>query len=408
MLRLLVIAPCDGQDVGELWVAHQWVSRLAARHHVTLLTYYKLGRTPPSQQLPGVRVIEWPEPRGFGRAERFNSLLKPGYLPFYLRARRWLRRSQISGESFDLAYQPVPVAMRYPSPVAGLGIPFIVGPVGGSLPSPAGFAAGEDTAPWYVGLRRLDRLRIRRDPLLRRTYEQASCVLGIAPYVQDFLAGLALQRFEVMCETGIERLPAAADRAAPREQVRLLFVGRLVRTKGVRDAIRAMSLVRDLPAVFDVVGDGFDRAACEALTAELGLTAVVSFHGWLPRERVSDFYRSADIFLFPSYREPGGNVVFEAMGYGLPLIVSDRGGPGSAVDDKSGIRLPAESPDQYAGSIASAIRRLVSDRGLRLALGEGARQRVREVGLWDSKIGHLEAIFADIVPATPVIAGPGE
>jgi glycosyltransferase involved in cell wall biosynthesis len=401
MLRLLVIAPCDGEDVGEAWVAFQWVRRLATRHDVTLLTYYKRGRTPPSAQLKGVRVIEWPEPPVVGRAERLNSMLKPGYLPFYLRARRWIRQALASGEHFDVAYQPVPVAMRYPSPVAGLGIPFIIGPVGGSLPSPSGFGEVQDTAPWYVGLRRLDLLRIRHDPLLRKTYQGASCVFGIAPYVQEFLAGVALRRFEVMSETGIEQLPATVDRTGREGDIRLLFVGRLVRTKGARDAIRALGLAGNVPAVLDIVGDGFDRQACEALTAELGIASRVRFHGWLPREQVHEFYRSADVFVFPSYREPGGNVVFEAMGYGLPLIVSDIGGPGAAVDEKSGFRLHPESPDQYARDIAGAITRLATDAALRAALGEGARKRVADVGLWDSKIARLESICAEILAAEP-------
>jgi glycosyltransferase involved in cell wall biosynthesis len=396
VLRLLLIAPCDGEDVGEAWIAHQWAGRLGARHDVTLLTYYKRGRTPPSRQLPGVRVIEWAEPPLVGKAERLNSLLKPGYVPFYVRARRWIRQSLAAGDRFDVAYQPVPVAMRYPSPAAGLGIPLIIGPVGGSLSAPAGFAGAEDTAPWYVGLRRLDPLRIRHDPLLRRTYDGASCVLGIAPYARDFLAGINLQRFEVMSDTGIERLPAVVNRADRHGDVRLLFVGRLVRTKGARDAIRALSLVPELPAVLDVVGDGFDRAACEAAAAELQLDGRVCFHGWLKQEEVRDFYESADVFVFPSYREPGGSVVFEAMSYGLPLIVSDIGGPGAVVDETSGIRLHPESPDQYARSIAAAITQLVMDRNLRLKLGDGARRRVGEVGLWDSRVDRLEEIFDDV------------
>ena len=210
MQRLLLVAPCNGEDVGEAWVAFQWVRRLASRHDVTLLTYYKRGHTPASRQLPGVRVIEWPEPPVVGRAERLNSVLKPGYVPFYARARRWIRQRLAEGEMFDLCYQPVPVAMRYPSPIAGLGVPFIIGPVGGSLPSPPGFG-NSDTAPWYVGLRRLDRSRMRRDPLLRRTYEQASCVIGIAPYVREILAGIAVRRFEIMSETGIDRLPEPVE-----------------------------------------------------------------------------------------------------------------------------------------------------------------------------------------------------
>ena len=59
-----MIAPaCDGQDVGESWLAHQWATRLAERVDLTVLTTYKRGHTPPSRQLPGVCVVEWSEPR---------------------------------------------------------------------------------------------------------------------------------------------------------------------------------------------------------------------------------------------------------------------------------------------------------------------------------------------------------
>jgi glycosyltransferase involved in cell wall biosynthesis len=398
MLKLLLIAPaCDGQDVGEAWVAYQWVQILAARHEITVLTYYKRGHTPLSHQIRGIRVIEWPEPPGLARAERLNSMLKPAYIPFYARSRRWIRRRLAHGETFDLAHQLTPVAIRYPSPAAGLGLPFVLGPVGGSLESPPGFAAEEGTNPWYVGLRALDGMRLRRDPWLRRTYARAGCVIGIAPYVYDLLSPIPLRRFEVMSDTGIERLPAPAGREGRSGEVRLLFVGRLVRTKGVRDAIRAVGFAQDLGVSLDVVGDGFDRPVCEALASELGLAGRVRFHGWLPRPRVEDFYRAADVFIFPSYREPGGTVVFEAMSHGLPLIVSDRGGPGSVVDETCGLRVTPGSPDQYARDLSTAVAKLAGEPGLRLRLGAGARRRAEALGLWDSKVRQMEEIYSKVL-----------
>jgi glycosyltransferase involved in cell wall biosynthesis len=398
MLKLLLIAPtCDGQDVGEAWVAYQWARGLAKRHDVTLLTYYKRDKVPPSRQLTGLRVVEWREPPVLGWAERLNSMLKPGYIPFYFKARRWIRSALARGERFDLAHQPIPVAMRYPSPVAGLGIPYIMGPVGGSLNAPAGFANEKDTAPWYVGLRGLDRLRLRLDPQLRKTYEGAASVIGIAPYVCDLLEEISVRRFEVMSETGIVSVPEWVDRSKRSGQVRLLYVGRLVRTKGARDAIRAMGHLGDLPVTLDIVGDGVDRVPCETLASELGISDRVTFHGRKERADVDAFYRAADIFVFPSYREPGGNVAFEAMGWGLPLVVSDRGGPGSAVDETSGIRLRPLTPEQYAKDIAVAVRRLVANRELRLSLGEGARKRVAATAIWKRKIDHLETLYAKVL-----------
>ncbi|RFB81078.1 glycosyltransferase family 4 protein [Methylovirgula sp. 4M-Z18] len=394
MRKLLLIAPtCDGQDVGEAWVAYQWVKRLAVRNDVTLLTYNKRSKLPASVQLPGLRVVEWTEPSLFSRVERFNSLLKPGYIPFYIKARGWIRRALAQGEKFDLAHQILPVAMRYPSPLAGLGLRYLIGPVGGSLDSPEGFKGDRDTAPWYVGLRRLDRLRMRFDPWLRQTYTDASCVVGIAPYVRSFLSGLPVRRFEILSETGLEALPDAVDRSGRVGPLRLLYVGRVIRTKGIRDAIRAMALLKDLPLVLDVVGDGFDRAICEDLVAKLGLAERVIFHGRLARADVDRFYQSADIFVFPSYREPGGNAVFEAMGWGLPIVTCDRGGPGAAVDETSGILITPVDPNQFAHAISDAIRHLAMNRALRLMLGDGARLRAATVALWTQKVRRMEELY---------------
>ena len=407
MPKLLLIAPtCDGQDVGEAWVAYQWVRRLAERHDVTVLTYYKRGKLPLSAQLRGLRIIEWPEPALLGRAERLNSMLKPGYVSFYLKARRWVREALSRGETFDLAHQIVPVAMRYPSPLAGLGIPYVIGPVGGSLDTPAGFESDGDTAPWYVGLRRVDRLRVRFDPLLRRTYERAACVVGIAPYVSSFLLGLSIRRFEILSETGLETMPDPVDRLGRTGPIRLLYVGRIVRTKGLRDAIRAMADVKDLPIVLDVVGDGFDAENCRELAAKIGVAERVVFHGRKSRVDVDRFYRAADIFVFPSYREPGGNVAFEAMGWGLPLVVSDRGGPGSAVDETCGIRVQPMNPQQFAAELGKAIRRLATDRALRLTLGEGSRRRVAATALWDQKIQLMERLYLKILDEAATNGAP--
>ena len=89
---MLLVAPTiDGSDVGEAWVASQWATGLSARCELTVLTYRKRGAPLIAPQVPNARVVEWREPPIFGRMERFNSLLKPGYVAFYLRARRWIR-----------------------------------------------------------------------------------------------------------------------------------------------------------------------------------------------------------------------------------------------------------------------------------------------------------------------------
>jgi glycosyltransferase involved in cell wall biosynthesis len=400
-MKVLMIAPaCDGEDVGEAWVAFQWAKQLSEIFELTLVTTFKRGHTPMSRQLPGVRVIEWCEPVGVGRFERLNSLMQPGYLPFYIRARRWIRQRQAEGERFDIAHQVVPVAMRYPSPAAGLGLPLVVGPVGGSLGSPPGFVEEEVSTPWWQKLRRLDAWRMSNDPLLRRTYESAACVIGVAEYVREFLSDLRLQRFEIMSETAVHEVHKPIDRTNRVGPVRLLYVGRIVRTKGLRDIVRALDLLRDVDVQLDVVGDGNDRAACEQLATELGVRPRVAFHGKVPRDAVDSFYERADIFVFPSYREPGGNVSLEAMSFGLPLIVCRGGGPGANVNDSCAIRLDADHPGQLAADCATAIRTLVEDAHLRRRMGAAAREHAAATHRWSQRIERAAALYGEIVSGT--------
>lgn len=400
-MRILLVAPTvNKDDVGEAWVAYQWADLLSRRFDVTLLTYRKRGAPSITEQVPRARVIEWLEPRGLGRFERFNSLLKPGYVAFDVHARRWIKDAEQRGEHFDVAHQVVPVAMRYPSPLRVSSIPYVIGPVGGSLESPPGFR-GLDSGPWYQRLRALDGLRIRHDVSLRRSYERAAVVLGIADYVRDFLHALSLHRFEVLSETGLVAMPQAEPPVVPAtfsdaEPLRLLFVGRVIRTKGARDLVAAMGHFRDLPVELDVVGDGFDAAACRELAGSLGVTAKVRFHGWASKDAVQRFYGAAHVFAFPSYREPGGNVVFEAMGHHLPLIVCDRGGPGAAVDSSCAFTLETHDPDQLARDIASAVRRFLADPSLVSTMGAAARRRLEMVGLWSSKVDRIAALYEEL------------
>lgn len=404
MRRLLLIAPhCDGKDVGEARSAHQLVSRLAAQHDVTLLTYGKKTATPARAQLPGVRVVEWPDLPLVHRVERFNAAAKPGYVLFARRARKWIKRALKSGERFDLAHQLSPLALRFPCPAIGLVRPLVVGPLAGSLTTPSAFASEFGSEPWYMKLRGLDALRFRHDPSLRRTYRGADVLIGVAPYVRELIegAGIPIKRFETMTEVGLESLPPEVQRPTPpKGTLKLLFVGRVVRSKGVRDAVRALAQLADYPGVtLDVVGDGHDRPPCEEEAERLGVAPRVTFHGRVPRERVDAFYRDADAFLFPSFREPSGNAAIEAMSWSLPMIVADRGGPTHAVDDVCAIRVPAESPEQFSADLARATGDLANRPADLAGMGRAARQRASKIALWPGKIERLTALYDELAPA---------
>jgi len=405
--KVLLIAPyLDRNEPGESWSTYQWVAGISASCETTVLTCHKPGWLAENSPTGAARVVDWCEPRIPGMGGRLAWELKPGYGFFYVQARRWIKEALRRGERFDLVHQINPLALRYPTPAHGLGLRWMIGPLAGSLPTPEGLAEVSREKVWFRKLRGLDQLRMRRDPWLRATYANAAAVIGVAPYVGELLAPCQPKRFEIMAETGVEAVAEVAKHApAPGSPLRLLFVGRIIRTKGVLDAIRAVALVgRRAMVRLDVVGDGDLLETCRSEAAKLGVANRVTFHGRLSHNEVFDWYGRSHAFLFPSFREPSGNVVFEAMSQGLPVIACDYGGPGYVVDASCGLKVAPTDPEGFAFQLAERIVTLSSQPELFTALSAGALKRMRALALWPAKIERMLELYEDLI--TPKMAVP--
>ncbi|KIC19923.1 glycosyltransferase family 4 protein [Leisingera sp. ANG-Vp] len=398
-MRVLLIAPnIDVSDVGEAYVAFKWAQALSALTDLTVLTFQRPGRQRVAAQLPGARVVTWPEPSWAVSHERLNAMLKPAWPVFSHQVRKWIAAAASAGERFDIAHQLMPQAARYASPLRHFSIPYIIGPLGGALDTPAAFQAEAASAPLFTRLRKLDAFRFRNDPWLRASYARAACVLGVAPYVQNVLGDVPLKRFEPVLELGIDDVEPERTRDQARGRLRLLHVGRAVRTKGLRDAVRALAHLSDLPGVtLTSAGAGEELDVCRAEADRLGVAGRVRFMGKISREEVEHLYTTHDVFCFPSFREPAGGVLYEAMRHGLPVIAADRGGPGWIVNDGCGIRIPVTAPHEFAADIASAVRRLAVSPSLRNRLGASARKKVFLEGRWASKATRLVCLYKDVL-----------
>ena len=121
------------------------------------------------------------------------------------------------------------------------------------------------------------------------------------------------------------------------------------------------------PVQLFLVGHGPYSEALEAALPD------AVFLGYLTGESLATAYASADIFVFPSTTDTFGNVVIEAQASGLPVIVSDLGGPKELVED--GVNgLVTKAHD--AKDVARAITLLVGDQKMRARMGKKARQSV--------------------------------
>lgn len=399
-MRVLLIAPSyDAQTPGESWSTYKWVQGISARCETVVLTQHRRGWDPGKSPVAARQIVNWDEPNLPGLNGRIAWELKPGYLFFYRRARRWIKKALGRGERFDLIHQINPLALRYPSPARGLGVPYVIGPLAGSLATPEALRATTPEGQWYRKLRSLDSLRLRHDPWLRGTYAGAAAVIGVAPYVRDLLAPCQPARVELMAETGVEeitstpKLPPAAG-----EPLRLLFVGRLIRTKGILEAIECVAQARSAcNLTFDIVGTGDLAGECAKLIAQLGLDDIVRLHGRQPKEEVFRWYDRSHAFLFPSYREPSGNVVFEAMSRGLPVIASTIGGPGYVVTDACGFRVAPNTQEDFVRGLAAAVTRLSSQPEHFTGMSAAALQHIRDIAGWPAKTERMLTLYTDLV-----------
>jgi glycosyltransferase involved in cell wall biosynthesis/predicted metal-dependent phosphoesterase TrpH len=149
----------------------------------------------------------------------------------------------------------------------------------------------------------------------------------------------------------------------------LLYVGRVSREKGLEMLADAFKeLVNSGASIaLAVIGDGPYREEMEA-----SLTSYPTlFTGYLAGEQLQRGYASADLFVFPSATDTFGNVVLEAQASGLPVIVSDEGGPRELmIDGETGVVFRAGSKS----GLTAAIRLLTSDPEHIARMGGNARR----------------------------------
>lgn len=153
--------------------------------------------------------------------------------------------------------------------------------------------------------------------------------------------------------------------------LKLLYVGRVSEEKNLGVLAPMMRRIQQRrPNVhLIVVGDGPHLRDLQQDLADLPVT----FTGYLEGEDLAQAYASSDVFVFPSTFDTMGNVVVEAQASGLPVIVTDRGGPSeNMIDRETGLVVHAD--DRMPNRMAEAVLSLY-DRPRRLALmRENARR----------------------------------
>lgn len=177
--------------------------------------------------------------------------------------------------------------------------------------------------------------------------------------------------------------------------LRILFVGNLIKQKGLQYLLKAIPKVkRQFPEIIlTVVGNGKDEGYFRKLCEEFQITNNVFFKGSVPFNEIVVFYQECDVFCLPSLGEPFGISILQAMSCGKPVIVTNVGGPPHFVeDDKSGYLVPPSDSD----SLTKALINLLSNREKQRKMGEYNRKLCVERYDWERIVDEIELIYGEL------------
>lgn len=165
-------------------------------------------------------------------------------------------------------------------------------------------------------------------------------------------------------------------------RVAFVCVANWIPRKGIADLVEAFARLPERAATLHLVGDedADPRYAKKVRRRLLELGDRVRVHGVVPQATVAGFYRAADAFVMPSYKEPYGTVYGEAMAWGLPVVGWRAGNLPYLADD--GREALIVAPGDVSG-LATALRRLSDDQDLRRALGRAALARASTFATWE-------------------------
>lgn len=175
--------------------------------------------------------------------------------------------------------------------------------------------------------------------------------------------------------------------------MRIAWSGQHTRTKALPILLRALADLDRSGLHLDVVGDGRQRCRYEKCARKLGVSDIISWHGWLAKDAAKAIVARCDIFVITSLKDLTSTVLLEALSLGKPIVCIDHCGFSDVVDESCGIKIPVGPPKDVIQGFASAIERL-KDGELRrkLSLGALAKSRLYQ---WDEKTKILGKIYGD-------------
>lgn len=227
----------------------------------------------------------------------------------------------------------------------------------------------------------------------RFVFKKSSAITAVSQYLFDqaIEIGAAPSKLKVISMgVEVERKFKPDPNIWQRKQ--LLFVGRLIKSKGVKVLLKAMAIVVSVypEQQLVIVGDGPERTQLEALAVVLGISNNVIFVGAKSHDVLPQFYQQALIFISPTLEEGFGLTIAEAMSCECAVIASRVGAVSDLiVDQQTGLLFEAGNHQ----ALAECILKVLKDDVLCERLMRAGRENVVNNFGWQHVASRYRMLF---------------
>lgn len=381
-LNIFVVHPSDSLTDhlpnGAGWIDYNYLRGLAERGHTLHVATPRVelrGAIPPRLHL---HVIPGTDVRRPGPRTRLR----------YVMGVRKLFNELSKHTRFDLAQQLTPVETGLSLALFGSGVPLVLGPYSGH------WAAEAFGPPKPRSL--LARLKHRlRDMLASFQQAQADALVITCPAAIERVRSPRARAKRVhVISHGIHSQEYPPRKELP-SGASILFLAVLEYWKGIFTLLDAFDqLAPTVPdATLEIWGDGRESDAVNARIAASPFRERIFRRGRAAREDVAKIMRAHSVYCMPSYGEPFGMTLLEAMASAVPVVTTDVGGPPFLVHREGGRVVPMRD----AGSLADALTEILVDRDLQSNMGSYNRRRVEKEFDWSRSLDRMESVYSQVL-----------
>lgn len=229
---------------------------------------------------------------------------------------------------------------------------------------------------------------------IRKLFSEVDCTIVLGNKWRNFIKRISPEANIVVINNAINILPFKIKKYHTPK--RLLFLGALIKRKGVIDLLHAIKILHeDGIKNFQllIAGSGDEEKKLKEYVNENKLFDIVSFLGWVTSSQKMDLLQNSDILVLPSYNEGLPMAILEAMSFGMPIISTNVGSISEAVhDNENGFLFCPGEIDE----LVSVLKKILLDEKIWDKFSQTSRKIVEEKFSEDVFFDKIQKVYINL------------